>query len=168
MVDVQVLYQSFRTLRNFAVPAAAVLLIAAGAMLEKGSRLRIFAKAYLFGLLAYALVIGALGVWVAVDFTSFWIKFHHVFFTNDLWILSYATDRMIRIFSESVVSMIEAENLIVIKTLPASANVAAEAIDGLNWSEIAGTLAGENTIFVAVRSKDLVPTVMNRFRAMMK
>ena len=78
------------------------------------------------------------------------------------------SDRMIRIFSESVVSMTEAENLIVIKTLPASANVAAEAIDGLNWNEIAGTLAGENSIFVAVKSRDLVPTVLARFRTMMK
>lgn len=102
MVDVQVLYQNFRTLRNFALPAAALLLIGAGAMLEKGSRLRVFAKAYLFGLLAYAVVIGALGIWVASDFTSFWIKFHHVFFTNDLWLLSYATDRMIRICPEQL------------------------------------------------------------------
>ncbi len=78
------------------------------------------------------------------------------------------SDRMIRIFTESVVSMTEAENLIVIKTLPASANVAAEAIDGLNWSEIAGTLAGENSIFVAVKTRDLVPTVLSRFHAMMK
>ena len=78
------------------------------------------------------------------------------------------SDRMIRIFSESVVSMIEAENLIVIKTLPASANVAAEAIDSLNWSEIAGTLAGENSIFVALKSRDMVPTILSRFRAMMK
>ncbi len=100
MVDVQVLYQNFRTLRNFAVPAAAVLLIAAGAMLQKGSRLRIFAKAYLFALHACAVVIGLLSIWVAVDFTGFWIKFHHVFFTNDLWLLSYATDRMIRICPE--------------------------------------------------------------------
>ena len=78
------------------------------------------------------------------------------------------SDRMIRIFSESVVSLTEAENLIVIKTLTASAGIACEAIDGLNWSEIAGTLAGENSIFVAVKSKELVPSVMNRFRAMMK
>jgi len=78
------------------------------------------------------------------------------------------SDRMIRLFSESVVAMNEAENLIVIKTMVASAQLAAEAIDSLNWPEVAGTLAGENTIFVAVRSKDLVPTVMNRFRAMMK
>lgn len=78
------------------------------------------------------------------------------------------SDRMVRLFSESVVSMTEAENLIVIKTLVASAQVAAEAIDSMNWSEIAGTLAGENAIFVAVRTKELVPVVMNRFRSMMK
>ena len=41
-------------------------------------------------------------------------------------------------------------------------------IDGLNWNEIAGTLAGENSIFVAVKSKDLVSTVLARFHAMMK
>ena len=78
------------------------------------------------------------------------------------------SDRMIRLFSESVVSLTEAENLIVIKTLPASAGIACEAIDGLNWNEIAGTLAGENSIFVAIKSKEQVPSVMNRFRAMMK
>ena len=78
------------------------------------------------------------------------------------------SDRMIRLFSESVVSLTEAENLIVIKTLPASAGSACEAIDGLNWNEIAGTLAGENSIFVAIKSKEQVPAVMNRFRAMMK
>ena len=77
------------------------------------------------------------------------------------------SDRMIRLFSESVVSLTEAENLIVIKTLPASAGIACEAIDGLNWNEIAGTLAGENSIFVAIKSKEQVPAVMNRFRAMM-
>lgn len=78
------------------------------------------------------------------------------------------SDRMIRLFSESVISMTDAENLIVMKTLVASAQLAAEAIDSLNWSEIAGTIAGENTIFIAVRSKDAVPTVMGRFRALMK
>ena len=78
------------------------------------------------------------------------------------------SDRMIRIFAESVVSMTEAENLIVIKTLPASANVAAEAIDSMNWPEIAGTLAGENSIFVAVKTKDQVEKVLERFREIMR
>ena len=78
------------------------------------------------------------------------------------------SDRMMRIFNESVVSINDAENIIVIKTLPASAAVACEAVDGLGWPEIVGTLAGENSIFVAVKSRELVPDVMARFRGMMK
>jgi transcriptional regulator of arginine metabolism len=58
--------------------------------------------------------------------------------------------------------------MIVIKTLTASAQVAAEAVDSLGWHEIAGTLAGDNTIFVAIRKKEQVSGVANRFRAMVR
>ena len=74
----------------------------------------------------------------------------------------------IRIFVESVISILPAGNLIVIKTLSASASAAAEAIDNLRWPEIVGTLAGENTIFVAVQSAEKVETVSDRFRDLMK
>jgi transcriptional regulator of arginine metabolism len=77
-------------------------------------------------------------------------------------------DRFIRIFSESVLSMNGANNLIVIKTLSASANAAAEAIDSLKWPEVLGTLAGDNTILVIVQSDDLVETVMNRFKTLIR
>ena len=78
------------------------------------------------------------------------------------------SDRMIRIFSESVVSMIEAENLIVIKTISGSASVAGEAIDSLKWPEIAGSIAGDNTIFVAVREGKNTAEIIKRFQKMMK
>ena len=39
--------------------------------------------------------------------------------------------------------------------------------DRLN-KEYYAQLAGENTIFVAVKNKEMVPTVMSRFRSMMK
>ena len=77
-------------------------------------------------------------------------------------------DRFIRIFSESVLSMANANNLIVIKTLSASAAPACEAIDSLKWPEIVGTLAGENTVLVIVQSTEQVEEVMNRLRAMIK
>ena len=77
-------------------------------------------------------------------------------------------DRFIRIFSESVLSMANANNLIVIKTLSASAAPACEAIDSLKWPEIVGTLAGENTVLVIVQSTEHVEEVMNRLRAMIK
>lgn len=78
------------------------------------------------------------------------------------------SDRFIRIFSESVLSMIGASNLIVIKTLSASANAAAEAIDSMKWPEIVGTLAGDNTILVVVQSEDLVETVLGRFKTLIR
>ncbi len=77
-------------------------------------------------------------------------------------------DRLIRIFSESVLSINAAENIIVIKTLTGSAGAAAEAVDNLHWPEVVGTLAGDNTIFVVVSSKEAVPHVVERYQAMQK
>ena len=77
-------------------------------------------------------------------------------------------DRFIRLFSNCVVSISNAGNIIVLKTLAGSAAVAAEAIDSSNWPEIAGTIAGDNTIFVAVREAKSVPDIIKRFQKMMK
>jgi len=77
-------------------------------------------------------------------------------------------DRFIRIFSESVLSITGAGHLIVIKTITGSANAAGEAIDSLKWPEIIGSLAGDNTILVVTQSEDIVPSVIERFRAMLK
>ena len=77
-------------------------------------------------------------------------------------------DRFIRMFSESVMSMNSANNLIVIKTLPGSAHVAGEAIDNLKWPEVIGSIAGDNTILVIARSNEDVPGVLARFRDMIK
>ena len=75
-------------------------------------------------------------------------------------------ERFIRIFSESVLSPPGAKNLIVIKTLSAPANAAAEAIDSLKWPEIIGCIAGDNTILVVLQSEEIVDTVIGRFRSL--
>lgn len=41
-----------------------------------------------------------------------------------------------------------AQNLLVLKTPPGSANSVAEALDKAGWEEIVGTIAGDNTILV--------------------
>ena len=78
------------------------------------------------------------------------------------------SDRLIRMLSDSVVEMNYAKNLIVIRTLPGSAHVAAEAVDNLKWPEVLGTIAGDNTILVIVRANDEVDAVMKRFRSIIK
>lgn len=77
-------------------------------------------------------------------------------------------DRFVRMFSQSVISMTHAGNLIVVKTISGSANVSAEAIDSMRWPEIAGTIAGDNTIFVAVKDNGDVQDVIRKFQAMIK
>ena len=77
-------------------------------------------------------------------------------------------ERLIRMLSDSVVSMDSANNLIVIRTLPGSAHVAGEAVDCLKWPEVLGTIAGDNTILVIVRSNEDVDAVMRRFRGIIR
>ena len=77
-------------------------------------------------------------------------------------------DRLIRMLTDSVVEMNSANNLVVIHTLPGSAHVAAEAIDNLKWPETIGTIAGDNTILVIVRTNEEVDTVMKRFHSIIK
>ena len=71
-------------------------------------------------------------------------------------------------FAESVLSMVHSGNMIVIKTLSGSANVAAEAVDNLHWPEILGTLAGDNTIFLVIRNQEDVEIVLKRMQEMMR
>ena len=78
------------------------------------------------------------------------------------------SDRLIRMLSDSVVSMDSANNLIIIRTLPGSAHVAGEAVDCLKWPEVLGTIAGDNTILVIVRSNEDVEAVMRRFRGIIR
>ena len=62
--------------------------------------------------------------------------------------------RLSMIFRESVVSFDCAENIIVIKTLPALASAACSAIDAMRCSTIVGTLAGDDTGLLIMRSKE--------------
>lgn len=78
------------------------------------------------------------------------------------------SERFVRMLSESMLSVSYANNMIVVKTLSGSANVAAEALDNMHWPEVLGTLAGDNTIFLVIRSNEDTPSVVSRIREMMK
>lgn len=69
-------------------------------------------------------------------------------------------DKFIKIFRNTVLSIRSAENLIILKTEQGSASAAAELIDRLEYDEILGVIAGDNTIFVAVDSVDHVDAIV--------
>jgi len=75
---------------------------------------------------------------------------------------SLSSDRLLKIFKESIISYDFSENLIVIKTSSGTASAVAEAIDVLDWDEVLGTVAGDNTILVVARSKKVVKDILDR------
>ena len=94
MVDVKNLYLTARTVRNILVPVIIVLLVAA-CFLVKRERLRLLASGCIAGVIIAGVVVGGLAIWAAADFDSFWVTFHQVLFTNDLWQLDPATSVLI-------------------------------------------------------------------------
>lgn len=58
------------------------------------------------------------------------------------------------ILEETVIRIDVSTSIVVIKTFPGMAQAAASAIDNMNWGEIVGTIAGDDTIFVALRTTD--------------
>ena len=76
------------------------------------------------------------------------------------------SERLTRILSDALIHVETASNLVVVKTLSGSANVAAEALDNLGWQEIIGTIAGDNTIFIAAKSNEEAEIITARIRKM--
>jgi transcriptional regulator of arginine metabolism len=58
--------------------------------------------------------------------------------------------RLDRLLADWVTDIVPAGNLVVLKTPPGSANLVANALDASGLEEVAGTIAGDDTIFVAL------------------
>jgi len=78
----------------------------------------------------------------------------------------WSADRLERILSEWVLSIEGAGTIIVIKTPPGSAHLVGSAIDNARPVEIAGTVSGDDTLFLAVRDGFAMDEVIARFRAL--
>lgn len=78
----------------------------------------------------------------------------------------FSQERMIRMFRDVVTGFDYSENLIIIKTLPGTANAVASAIDGARWPEVMGTIAGDDNILVVVKPKSAVERVVKHLAAM--
>ena len=79
----------------------------------------------------------------------------------------WSTDRLERIMREWVVSVEAVGRMIVIKTPPGSAHLVASAIDHALLPEVAGTVSGDDTMFVAIRDGIQIRNMLSRFERMM-
>lgn len=71
--------------------------------------------------------------------------------------------RLKRALADSFVRLDEAENLIVIKTLPGNAHAIGALLDNLEWEGILGTICGDDTILLICRTKQESANVAKQF-----
>lgn len=68
------------------------------------------------------------------------------------------------VLQDGIVSMEQAGNLLVIRTVGGMAMAVAAAVDALNMDGVVGSIAGDDTIMCAVKTPDLVGRVMAQLR----
>ena len=77
-------------------------------------------------------------------------------------------NRLQTIFRESVTSFDMAQNLIVLKTMPGLANAAAAALDGMDIPNMVGSIAGDDTAVLIMRSNEYAEQFCHEIRLMLK
>ena len=77
---------------------------------------------------------------------------------------SHLADKYIRVLKDGFISMDNAQNILVVKTVSGMAMAVAAALDAMKMSEIVGSIAGDDTIMIAVRTTQETKEVMGKIR----
>lgn len=78
-----------------------------------------------------------------------------------------APGRLLAVFANSLLSCESAMNLVVVRTLPGMAQAAASALDSMHLQNVVGTIAGDDTVFIAASGIDEASALVSTIRDMM-
>jgi len=73
-----------------------------------------------------------------------------------------------RALKEFLLDIRPAQNMLVLKTPPSGAQPLAAAVDSERWKEVAGTLAGDDTVLVITTSRGACKTIQKRIEEMLR
>jgi transcriptional regulator of arginine metabolism len=79
---------------------------------------------------------------------------------------STGEERLRALLHDLPVNVREAGLMLVIKTLPGSAHAIAAALDRTRWSEVVGSIAGDDTVFVAFADRASLQRVRGRLASL--
>lgn len=72
--------------------------------------------------------------------------------------------KMISLFKQVSLSIVNANNLIIVKTLSGNAGTAGMAVDQMNFEEVLGTIAGDDTLLLITRTNTEAETLVKILR----
>jgi len=76
-------------------------------------------------------------------------------------------EKLRTIFRESIVSIDYAQNIVVVKTMSGLANGACSALDNMDMSDIVGSLAGDDTAFLVMRTTESAELLCQEIKEML-
>ena len=76
--------------------------------------------------------------------------------------------RLRKILRESVLALDIAQNILVVKTLSGLASGACSAIDGMQFEGVVGSLAGDDTIFLAMKDASVAKELLHTLEGMIR
>ena len=80
---------------------------------------------------------------------------------------SEVSPKMKSLFRDCVIGISYAQNMVVIKTLTGNGANAGTVVDKLNYQEVLGSVAGDDTLLVVCKDTDAAATVVDKIRAFM-
>jgi transcriptional regulator of arginine metabolism len=75
----------------------------------------------------------------------------------------FLSEKLLNIFKESYSSSDYANNLVVVKTMPGMAQAAAFVVDSIEYFNIIGSIAGDDTVIIVCRANDDAKELVGRF-----
>ena len=81
---------------------------------------------------------------------------------------SEISERLIRVFKETVVKIDFSQNILVIKTLEGMGMAVGVALDNMQNREILGTIAGDNTVFCVVRGHQQAVSLIDKLNRIIR
>ena len=76
----------------------------------------------------------------------------------------HLNNKYIRVLRDGFMSMDNAQNILVVKTVSGMAMAVAASLDALHMKEVVGSIAGDDTIMMAIRTTEEVKYVMDKIR----
>ena len=80
---------------------------------------------------------------------------------------THSASRFETIFRESVLKVDYAGNVVLVKCYSGMANAACELFDAMSWENVVGTLSGDDTFFVLMRSEAAADSIVGQLRQYM-
>lgn len=80
----------------------------------------------------------------------------------------HLSEKYVNVLKEGFVSMDMAQNILVVKTVSGMAMAVAAAIDKMNYPEIVGSIAGDDTIMMAIRTVEDTKSMMNQIMLLLE